>query len=50
MLVDGGWLMFEHGWDQGSAAREILQDTGFIQVNTLQDMAGHERVSVGEKV
>ena len=49
MLVDGGWLMFEHGWDQGSAAREILQDTGFIHVNTLQDLAGHERVTVGEK-
>jgi release factor glutamine methyltransferase len=49
ILVDGGWLMFEHGWDQGSAAREVLQNTGFVHVKTLQDLAGHERVTVGEK-
>ena len=47
-LVDGGWLMFEHGWDQGPAVREVLQDAGFVHVKTLQDLAGHERVTVGE--
>ena len=49
ILVDGGWLMFEHGWDQGPAAREVLQEAGFVHVKTLQDLAGHERVTVGEK-
>jgi len=49
MLVDGGWLMLEHGWDQGPAAREVLQHAGFVDVKTLQDLAGHDRVSVGEK-
>ena len=49
ILVDGGWLMLEHGWDQGSAAREILKDAGFTNVGTLQDLAGHERVTMGEK-
>jgi release factor glutamine methyltransferase len=49
MLVEGGWLMFEHGWEQGPATREILESAGFENVETLQDLQGHERVTVGEK-
>ncbi len=49
MLVDGGWLMFEHGWDQGPAVRGILADDGFAMVETLKDLQGHERVTAGEK-
>ena len=48
MLVDGGWLMFEHGWRQGLASRQVLDDAGFINIETLQDLQGHERVTVGE--
>ena len=50
LLVDGGWLMFEHGWDQGSASRQILQDSGFTNIETLPDLQSHERVTVGEKL
>jgi release factor glutamine methyltransferase len=49
LLLEGGWLMFEHGWEQGSATRQILQDNGFANIETLQDLQGHERVTVGEK-
>jgi len=49
MLVRGGWLMFEHGFDQGPATRELLQNSGLINVETLHDLQGHERVTVGEK-
>lgn len=48
MLVAGGWLMFEHGWDQGPAVREILEGASFINVETQQDLQGHDRVTVGE--
>ncbi len=48
LLVDGGWLMFEHGWEQGPATRQILDEAGFINIETLQDLQGHERVTVGE--
>ena len=48
-LVDGGWLMFEHGWNQGPATRRIMEHSGFINIETLQDLQGHERVTVGEK-
>jgi len=49
LLVDGGWLMFEHGWDQGATARETLEIAGFVNIETLQDLQGHDRVTVGEK-
>jgi len=48
LLVEGGWLMFEHGWEQGPATRQIMQDAGFFNIETLQDLQGHERVTVGE--
>jgi len=48
MLVDGGWLMFEHGWQQGLSTRQILNDCGFENIETLQDLQGHDRVTVGE--
>jgi len=49
MLLEGGWLMFEHGWNQGSATRAILKDSGFSEIETLQDLAGHDRVTLGER-
>lgn len=49
LLVRGGWLMFEHGWDQGPASRRVLKDKGFVSINTLQDLQGHERVTMGER-
>jgi len=48
LLAPGGWLMFEHGWEQGPACRQILRDGGFVNVATLEDLQGHERVAVGE--
>lgn len=47
VLVDGGWLMFEHGWDQGPASREILLAAGFAQIETRQDLQNHDRVTLG---
>lgn len=48
MLLEGGWLMFEHGWDQGPATRKVMQEAGFIKTETLQDLQGHDRVTIGE--
>ena len=49
ILVDGGWLMLEHGWDQGTASRDILVAAGYTNVMTLKDLAGLDRVTIGEK-
>ncbi|HEV2620559.1 MAG TPA: peptide chain release factor N(5)-glutamine methyltransferase [Frateuria sp.] len=46
-LAPGGWLMFEHGWDQGAAVRGLLEAAGYREVFTTQDLEGRDRVSGG---
>lgn len=47
-LAPGGWLLFEHGYDQGIASRNLLQAAGFKNVLTQTDLAGIDRVSGGQ--
>ena len=44
-LRDGGWLLFEHGFDQGPAVRGLLAMHGYAEVFTERDLEGRERVS-----
>jgi release factor glutamine methyltransferase len=44
-LLAGGWLMLEHGWQQGEAVRDILAAHDYQAVTTCQDYAGHDRVT-----
>jgi release factor glutamine methyltransferase len=46
-LRPGGWLLLEHGHDQGGAVRELLQAGGFEDVSTRLDIEGRERCSGG---
>ena len=46
-LLPGGWLLIEHGWQQADAVQAILRQTGFAEVASWQDLAGHQRVSGG---
>lgn len=46
-LKPGGSLLFEHGYDQGQAVREILQQAGFEQIVTVKDYAAQDRVTLG---
>ncbi|WP_338579576.1 peptide chain release factor N(5)-glutamine methyltransferase [Pseudomonas sp. ML2-2023-6] len=46
-LNAGGWLMLEHGYDQATAVRQLLQDAGFAQVESRKDLGGHERITLG---
>lgn len=48
ILVKGGWLMFEHGWQQAPATIDVMKGAGFVQVETFRDLQGHERVTVGQ--
>ncbi len=48
-LVPGGWLLLEHGWDQGEAVRALLQAAGFDEVCTEQDLEARDRVSLGRR-
>ena len=46
-LVDGGWLLLEHGWEQGAAVRALLSAAGFMDVSTAQDLEQRDRVTLG---
>ncbi|WP_323907655.1 peptide chain release factor N(5)-glutamine methyltransferase [Aeromonas caviae] len=46
-LVPGGWLLLEHGWDQGEAVRQLLLQQGYVQVETVCDYGDNERVTLG---
>lgn len=46
-LAADGWLLLEHGFDQAYAVRDLLQQTGFIDVHSQRDLSGHERISLG---
>lgn len=46
-LRAGGWLLMEHGYDQGEHARALLRDAGFADVFTDRDLGGNERCSGG---
>lgn len=47
-LQDGGWLLLEHGYDQGESVRGLLSQQGFQQVETRRDLGGRERVTGGQ--
>lgn len=46
-LIDGGWLLLEHGWQQGGAVRELLRAAGFTAVSSEQDLEARDRVTLG---
>ena len=49
MLAPGGWLLFEHGADQGEGARGLLENATLREIFTVRDLRGRERVSGGRK-
>lgn len=47
-LFPGGGLVVEHGHRQGAEVRRLMQEAGLMAIRTLSDLAGHERVTLGE--
>ncbi|MCR8721053.1 peptide chain release factor N(5)-glutamine methyltransferase [Pseudomonas syringae USA007] len=48
-LSADGWLLLEHGYDQGPAVRELLIRHGFERIQTRRDLGEHERITFGCK-
>lgn len=42
-LVDGGFLLFEIGFNQGEASKGLLADEGYTEIELIKDLAGHDR-------
>ena len=45
-LVGNGRLLVEHGADQGAQVRELFSDNGYQYIQSVPDLAGHERISM----
>ena len=48
VLKAGGWLIFEHGWDQADDVTQLMREAGFVQVQHRRDLAGIERCTGGQ--
>jgi release factor glutamine methyltransferase len=48
-LRPGGWLLLEHGADQGALVRQLMQEAGLEGVTVYRDDAGHDRVCAGAR-
>lgn len=46
-LRAGGWLLFEHGYQQAPAVRTLLSQLGYDNISTWNDWDGNERVTGG---
>ena len=48
-LSPGGWLIFEHHFDQSDRALDLLIKAGFIEVDFKRDLQGIKRFALGRK-
>ena len=44
-----GWLLIEHGYQQGQAVRQLFEQSGYVAITTLRDLSDNERVTMGKK-
>jgi len=47
-IKSGGWLLLEHGHSQAAGTRNIMLDQGFITIDTIKDLSGNDRVTLGQ--
>ncbi len=45
----GGWILLEHGARQGQAVRALLRDSGLQCIETVPDLSGLARVTMGQR-
>ena len=49
-LKPGGYLLLEHGYNQGSAVRQLMHQSTLGEIHTLTDLAGHERITMARNL
>jgi release factor glutamine methyltransferase len=47
-LNSNGWLLLEHGFNQGQAVRDLMLAAGFSEIVTEQDYNNLDRVTLGQ--
>lgn len=48
-LLPMGWLILEHGFEQGAELRKLMKTKGFQQIQGFQDLAYLDRISMGAR-
>ena len=48
-LDDDGVILFEIGFDEGEAVKDILESNGFIDVKIIKDLSENDRVVYAKK-
>ncbi len=46
----GGYIMFEIGYNQGKALTQILENADFCNIEVKKDLAGLDRLVIGQKI
>ena len=49
VLDPGGWLLFEHGFDQAKSVAGILERAQYVNIGAYEDLTGILRVSEGQR-
>ncbi|MEH6643050.1 peptide chain release factor N(5)-glutamine methyltransferase [Vreelandella glaciei] len=49
-LTASGWLLLEHGYTQAEKVRMALSSAGYQNVESVRDLGGHERVTLGRLI
>ena len=47
-LAQGGWLLLEHGFNQAETLQQKMQDMGYKNIETHQDLSRHPRVTLAQ--
>lgn len=48
-LTDSGWLLIEHGFEQGSEIRFLFESNAYVDIQTKADFNGLDRVTMAKK-
>ena len=48
-LVEGGYLLLEHGYQQGETVCEFMSEQGYSDCRIKKDLSGNPRVSIGRQ-
>ncbi|WBU42176.1 peptide chain release factor N(5)-glutamine methyltransferase [Marinobacter alkaliphilus] len=48
-LNPGGWMLLEHGYNQGEAVRDLFAAAGWRNIETRRDYGGNDRMTLARK-
>jgi len=46
----GGWIVFEHGYDQGESVPALCRENGLVNVLCFRDYGGQPRVTIAQNI